>query len=186
MLPLDIHLFPTPHGPDQRLWPTANDQLSCVDAHRRPNCPGPFHPGHGLGNTPWKDLQLPDLPFNFWEFHTASFLAYETVQVGIALVTLAILSTLQIISFPSPILLSLGLCYCLLVSLFWFALQFLVGILGFWLEETWMIRVLLQIVITFLSGSIVPLEFFPSPLSTPSTTLPFPLWPITRSVLYGP
>ena len=39
-------------------------------------------------------------PFNFWEFHTASFLAFEGVQIGIALMTLGILSYCKLLTFP--------------------------------------------------------------------------------------
>ena len=113
-------------------------------------------------------------PFNFWEFHTASFLAFEMVQISIALTTVAILSSTQLISFPSLSVLALGLIYCLLVSFFWFSLQFFTGILAFWLEETWMLRALIQTIVTFLSGSIIPLEFFPSWLASLLSYTPFP------------
>ena len=63
--------------------------------------------------------------------------------------------------FPSLALLCAGFTYCILVSMFWFSLQFLTGILAFWLEETWVLRVLLQLIASFLSGAILPLEFFP-------------------------
>ena len=113
-------------------------------------------------------------PFNFWEFHTASFLAFETIQIGIALITLGVLSLIQVIPLPSLELLSLGFAYCLLISVFWFSLQFLTGILSFWLEETWGLRVLIQIIVSFLSGFIIPLEFFPSWLSSILEYTPFP------------
>ena len=114
-------------------------------------------------------------PFNFWEFHTASFLAFEAVQVVIALVTLGILSTSTIISFPPLNLLCLGLAYCIIVSFLWFSLQFLIGILGLWLEETWILRVMMDLIVSFLSGAIIPLEFFPPQLTAFLDYTPFPL-----------
>ena len=113
-------------------------------------------------------------PFNFWEFHTASFLSFQMVQISIALTTVIILSSIQLMSFPPLSVLILGLFYCLLVSLLWFSLQFFTGILAFWLEETWMLRAFIQTIVTFLSGSIVPLEFFPSWLSSLLNYTPFP------------
>ena len=113
-------------------------------------------------------------PFNFWEFHTASFLAFEAMQIVIALVTLGILVGLGVIGLPSLGHLALGLSYCMLISLFWFSLQFLTGIFAFWLEETWMLRILLQMIVSFLSGFIIPLEFFPSWLVGLLNYTPFP------------
>ena len=113
-------------------------------------------------------------PFNFWEFHTAAFLALEAVQVGIALTTLAILAMFQVIDLPSVALLCTGLAYCVLVGLFWFSLQFLTGIFAFWLEETWVLRVLIQLIASFLSGAILPLEFFPSWTLSLLELTPFP------------
>ena len=113
-------------------------------------------------------------PFNFWEFHTASFLSFETVQLAIALTTLTLLSLLQVVTLPTLSLLCAGFAYCLLVGLFWFSLQFLTGILAFWLEETWVLRVLLQLITTFLSGAVLPLEFFPSWLISLLDYTPFP------------
>ena len=48
------------------------------------------------------------------------------------------------------------------------------GILAFWLDETWMIRVLLAIVVNFFSGFILPLEFFPPLLVSLLEYTPFP------------
>ena len=113
-------------------------------------------------------------PFNFWEFHTASFIAFEVMQVGVALTSLGILSAIGIIGFPTFSMLVFGFCYCIMISLLWFTLQFLMGILAFWLDETWMIRVLLAIVVNFFSGFILPLEFFPPLLVSLLEYTPFP------------
>ena len=113
-------------------------------------------------------------PFNFWEFHTASFFSFQIIQTLIALLTVGLLCAMGIIAFPSLSSFFMGLSHCLVVSLFWFSVQFLIGILAFWLEETWMLRILLQIVATFLSGFIIPLDFFPSWLQATLNYTPFP------------
>ena len=41
-------------------------------------------------------------------------------------------------------------------------MQYIIGILAFWLDETWVMRVLVGLIAQFLSGSILPLEFYPS------------------------
>ena len=39
--------------------------------------------------------------------------------------------------------------------------MFTTGLLAFWLEETWTMRVMFQMLANFLSGAIIPLDFFP-------------------------
>lgn len=113
-------------------------------------------------------------PFNFWEFHTASFLAFQAIQVCIALATvgmawaLGILHTLAL----EPFLKGLGVCF--FVSFFWFSIQYFIGLLAFWLEETWVMRALFGIIATFLSGGIIPMELFPPWLSQALMKTPFP------------
>ncbi len=113
-------------------------------------------------------------PFNFWEFHTASFIAFQIIQIFISAITLICIAALNLVPIPSLDFIMLGMMYCLFVSLFWFTLQYLTGILAFWLEETWMLRVILMIVTGFLSGAILPLELYPSWLTNILNYTPFP------------
>jgi ABC-2 type transport system permease protein len=75
--------------------------------------------------------------------------------------------------FTTASLLS-GIAACMYVSLFWYALQYFTGMLAFWLEETWILRVILQIVTVFLSGAIIPLELFPDFFREVLIYTPFP------------
>jgi ABC-2 type transport system permease protein len=113
-------------------------------------------------------------PFNFWEFHTASWLSFQVIQTIVAVITLLFINSLGII--PSFILSGIlkGFAFTLFVSLFWYILQYLTGIMSFWLEETWILRVMLQVITTFLSGSILPLEFYPDWLVKILNYTPFP------------
>ncbi|WP_231951491.1 ABC transporter permease [Nocardia terpenica] len=61
-----------------------------------------------------------------------------------------------------------------------FLLLFAVSLAGFWLVETRGIRLLYQIVATFLAGLFVPVHLFPSWLRTAADCTPFP------SLLQGP
>lgn len=101
-------------------------------------------------------------PFNFWEFHTASFFSFQILQTIISFITISLISLFGVIEFPSIYSLIQGYIFCFIVSLMWFSLQYLTGILSFWLEETWILRVILQITAAFLSGAILPLELYPS------------------------
>lgn len=113
-------------------------------------------------------------PFNFWEFHTASFISFQFLQTFISLITIVSIFLLGI--FESITLASLinGYVFCFLVSMMWFTLQYMTGILSFWLEETWILRVLLQIMSAFLSGAILPLELYPSWVVKVLNYTPFP------------
>jgi ABC-2 type transport system permease protein len=113
-------------------------------------------------------------PFNFWEYHTASFLAFQGIQIFITAVTLALLKIAGFIYFTTYQSLIAGIIFTLYVSLFWFALQYLVGLIAFWLEETWMIRVIMMIISSFLSGAYLPLEIFPTKLVAILEYTPFP------------
>jgi ABC-2 type transport system permease protein len=112
-------------------------------------------------------------PFGFWQFHGASFLAF---QVGQTLITLVTISSLSLLGMITPSLgdLFLGFYFCFLVSLIWFSMQFLLGVIAFWLEETWVLRVMFVIVCQFLSGAIIPLEIYPQWLTKAMGFSPFP------------
>lgn len=100
-------------------------------------------------------------PFNFWEFHTASFISFQSIQFVIALFTLGILCLTQLVTLPSLSHLLIAFAYTSLVGIFWFSVQYTTGLLAFWLEETWTMRVMFQLLVNFLSGSIIPISFFP-------------------------
>lgn len=113
-------------------------------------------------------------PFNFWEFHTASWMGFQLLQVIIASITLGLCVLVGLIEMPSLSILLLGFCFTTFISLFWFTLQYFTGILAFWLEETWILRVILSIIATFLSGAIIPLDLFPPALVSFLDYTPFP------------
>ena len=100
-------------------------------------------------------------PFNFWEFHTASFFSFQILQIIISIFTLIIFLTTGILESITPYHFFLGLGASIYVSFFWYVLQYLTGILGFWLEETWIIRVSISVITVFLSGAVFPLDLFP-------------------------
>ena len=101
-------------------------------------------------------------PFNFWEFHTASWMGFQSLQIIISSITLSLAVLFNIVTLPSFDVLIIGFCFTTFISLFWFTLQYLTGIVAFWLEETWILRVILTIIATFLSGAIIPIDLFPA------------------------
>ncbi len=113
-------------------------------------------------------------PFNFWEFHTANFIAFELLQILVTGVTLFCFSLTGLVPLPPWEIILSGYLFCLVVSCFWFSLQFFTGLLGFWLEETWILRVMLQLLSTFLSGAIIPIDLFPEWAQKILDFTPFP------------
>lgn len=134
------------------------------------------HTGHNLS----EDIRMGRIssyliyPFNFWEFHSANFLAFQSIQLIVSLITLFCIFAFGIIAVIEVQYLILGFFLCLWISLFWYLLQFLTGILGFWLEETWVLRVTLGIITAFLSGAIIPLDLYPAWLVEILNYTPFP------------
>ena len=104
-------------------------------------------------------------PFNFWEFHTSGFLAFQLLQTAICLVTIVIFYHLSLVVLPPNPRLFFGIAYAIYLSFFWYAIQYLIGLVSFWLEETWVLRVMFVTVAQFFSGAMIPLELFPSWLS---------------------
>lgn len=113
-------------------------------------------------------------PFNFWEFHTASFLGFQFVQLFITAFTLGIFYATGVLQNFVLSNFIIGTFFCLLVSYFWFSIQYLLGLIAFWLEETWIMRVMFDIVATFLSGGIIPVDLFPKYFQQFLDLTPFP------------
>lgn len=113
-------------------------------------------------------------PFQFWQFHLASFLGFQTIQVVLAGITLLVLGLSGLILPLTPESLASGLLLSALVGAFWFATSFVIGLVSFWLEETWVLRVMLLTISQFLSGAILPLELYPAWLVKVLQWTPFP------------
>lgn len=112
-------------------------------------------------------------PFGFWPFQAASFLAFQGLQLLVACVTLAGVWAMGWVQVQ-PLALFQGVALAACVGLFWFQANFLIGILAFWLEETWVLRVMLVTISQFFSGALIPLELFPVPLVQALNLSPFP------------
>jgi ABC-2 type transport system permease protein len=113
-------------------------------------------------------------PIEFWEFHTAGFLAFQCIQFFSAIIFLFLLWAASFLALPSILILCQGIFYIFCVGVFWYALQYFTGLMAFYLEETWMFRVLIQVIVGFLSGSLMPIDFFPNWLLELIKYTPFP------------
>lgn len=113
-------------------------------------------------------------PFDFWQYHLASFLGFQVLQFGIAVVSILTFFFLGVFQNITGTHLILGLSISLLSGMLWYLSQYAVGLLAFWLEETWTLRVILIIFANFCSGAIIPLELFPDWARTLALYSPFP------------
>ncbi len=113
-------------------------------------------------------------PFNFWQYHTSQFMASQLMQTLSALAIVALAFLLNVFVGVSLVSFLQGFVLTLVVSLFWFACQYLIGTLAFWLDETWVLRVILITITSFLSGSLLPLEIFPDWFASNLFYTPFP------------
>lgn len=113
-------------------------------------------------------------PFQFWQFHLASFLGFQTIQVVLAAITVTLLAASGLLQPVVPAAILKGVLLSALVGAFWFATSFVIGLIAFWLEETWVLRVMLLTITQFLSGAILPLELYPSWLVKALAWTPFP------------
>jgi ABC-2 type transport system permease protein len=115
-------------------------------------------------------------PFSLGAFHTAQFLAKQFIQILIVGITIIIVYC-AISDLLPPLTIKVmfyGFTLCCAVSLFWFTVQYFIGLLSFWMEESWTLRVILHIVTQFLSGAIIPLSFYPEWLKSSLAYTPFP------------
>jgi len=113
-------------------------------------------------------------PFSFLAYQFNLFLSDKVLQFVIALSCLILVLSLGWIDLPSFSRLSKAFALILTVALYWFFIQMIIGFLSFWLDETWSLNVAIRFISAFFSGSILPLDFFPSFLSQILYWTPFP------------
>jgi len=131
-------------------------------------------------------------PFNLWKFHFSAFLSGSLYQILVATFCLFALIFLgldvQIVTLAKaypvlknwPMFIDLGLTILgglwiiLIGAITWFWMNYSMGLISFWLEETWILRVMLGLIAQFLSGGFVPLNFFPEVWQNLLWWTPFP------------
>jgi ABC-2 type transport system permease protein len=113
-------------------------------------------------------------PFGFLEYHVAAWVAFEILQLLVAAVTLGLAAASGLVTVPATPDLLAGLGFSMLVAALWFWVMVAIGLAAFWLEQTWVLRVILLQVSAFLSGALLPLELYPGWLRDVLVWTPFP------------
>ena len=113
-------------------------------------------------------------PFSFINYQLSLFLSDKMIQTFIGVFTVCLAFLFSWAEIPSaPILLKAGI-FILMINMFWFFVQLLIGFLSFWLEETWGLNVSMRFIAAFLSGSILPLDLYPELFAKILLWTPFP------------
>ncbi len=113
-------------------------------------------------------------PFDFWKFHASAFIALQGIQLLMTFVMLMTALALGLVSIADLSSFLAGAAVTFSVGFVWFSIQFLLGIMAFWLEQTWVLRAIFGTLVQFLSGAFLPLEIFPGWLQGILKWTPFP------------
>lgn len=113
-------------------------------------------------------------PFHFISYQMSLFISDKIIQVFIGGLTLAAALGAGFISFKHPMIFVYFIMFVLMVNLFWFFTQTLVGLLAFWIEETWSLNISIRFISAFLSGAFIPLDLYPDALRKILIWTPFP------------
>ncbi len=112
-------------------------------------------------------------PFNFINYQLSKFISDKILQLFIGLITLFVVLFFDLIEINISILIKFFL-FIITINIFWFLTQTFIGLLSFWLEETWSLNICIRFITAFLSGSFIPLDLYPEFLRNILTWTPFP------------
>ena len=113
-------------------------------------------------------------PFGFIKYQLSLFISDKIIQLFVGSLALSLALCFHFTQPINGIILTKSLFLLCLVSGFWFITQTLVGLLAFWLEETWSLNVCIRFIAAFLSGSLLPLDLYPETLTKILLWTPFP------------
>jgi ABC-2 type transport system permease protein len=113
-------------------------------------------------------------PFDVWKFYTSEFLAFQLLQLTIAVLAVSILLFFDFLPPVTPETFVIGIGFSLLVSVLWFVIDFTLGLVAFWLDEVWIFRSIFGFCAVLFSGAFIPIELFPSELQTVLAYTPLP------------
>lgn len=113
-------------------------------------------------------------PFSFINYQLSLFFSDKMIQTFIGAFTLFLAFLFSWAEIPPALILFKAGIFILMINIFWFFVQLLIGFLSFWLEETWGLNVSIRFISAFLSGSILPLDLYPGLFTKILMWTPFP------------
>lgn len=115
-------------------------------------------------------------PINYFLYWFAKDLGDKAMNISFSLVELVILFIIlrPPLFLQTNILVIFSAIIATVSAVFlYFFINFLIGLTGFWVYETWPLRFLFMILINFFAGGLFPLDILPKPLFTIFQFLPF-------------
>ena len=113
-------------------------------------------------------------PFSFLKYQVSLFAADKIIQMFIGLTGFFAVLAFGFVDYAGLPVLGKGLIFIFMATGFWFFSQTLIGMLAFWLEETWSLNICVRFIAYFLSGAVFPLELYPKWLAEALLWTPFP------------
>ena len=111
------------------------------------------------------DLQLYTLSTSLGFFlMSLSAITIPTILLLIFVFHIEIPLGIGLVIFPFSLILAYLLSFCL---------DYLIGLLGFYTESVWGLSITKEIIVTVLSGALIPLQFFPDAIQKILLWLPF-------------
>jgi len=113
-------------------------------------------------------------PFHFINYQFSKFLSEKILQFLIGMLALGIAVWFQFIEMTNYMVFIKFLLFILIINMFWFFTQTIIGLISFWIEETWSLNICIRFITAFLSGAFIPLELYPESLKQILMWTPFP------------
>jgi len=111
------------------------------------------------------DLQLYELFLSFGYFlMSLSAITIPTILLLIFVFRVEIPLGIGLVIFPFSLILAYLLSFCF---------DYFIGLLGFYTESIWGLSITKEIIVTVLSGALIPLQFFPDAIQKVLLWLPF-------------
>ena len=139
-----------------------------------------FVRSHFFSQTLSEDIRLGRIsafllyPFGFIKYQLSLFISDKIIQLFVGAAAFLTALWFGWMTPLNPLVLIKFFTLILMVSGFWFVTQTLVGLLAFWLEETWSLNICIRFIAAFLSGSLLPLDLYPPVLTKVLLWTPFP------------
>jgi len=113
----------------------------------------------------------------YWLTSTLGFSLTNLVAITVPTILLLIIFKVSVPFGPGLMLFPISLLMAFLIS---FNIDYIVGLTAFYTESTWGFSMTKEIIVTVLSGALLPLQFFPNAIQNVLLWLPF------QAIYYSP
>lgn len=122
-------------------------------------------------------------PVSVLSYKYATFFARTVValcQLYLALAIMFAIGALDGLENITPLSILVGTLMAVLASWVYFLLLLIIESIAFWVDQAWAVSYMLQIVVLFFSGKLIPIGLFPAAFAAALQWTPFP------ALVFGP